>query len=455
MNSFDYFLEITKIPRPSHKEGKIAEFLMDFAKVHNLSYKTDKFNNVIIFKDNGSNKTVALQAHTDMVCEKDFEVDFDFDNDSIKTIINGDFISAQGTTLGADDGFGIALILYALENFDNGYPNIEAVFTTAEEVDMSGAINIDCSTLKASNMIGLDSTNSEEIVVSCAKGIDFLFSKEITREKTEEKGYKISISGLLGGHSGDDIHLNRGNANKILFDFMHSLNDARISCFKGGNKLNAIPREAECTFTSNKNDIFDRFNNYKELLKNQFPSETDLKIDLTTNKVDDVIDYHSNFCIFNMISEFKNGVLYENEYKMPIASINLSKVDICDKIDVQTMFRTNEIGLKEKYLFEYHSLAQRHNIEFTTAGETEMFQRTAGNLVQVCIDTYQKLFNSQPKIIDIHAGLEGGVFAKKIKNIDIVNLGADLYDIHSPKERMKISSLNKLEKWLSAILKNI
>ena len=320
---------------------------------------------------------------------------------------------------------------------------------------MSGAINIDCSTLKASKMIGLDSTSSEEIVVSCAKGIDFLFSKEITREKTEEKGYKISISGLLGGHSGDDIHLNRGNANKILFDFMHSLNDARISCFKGGNKLNAIPREAECAFTSNKNDIFDRFNNYKELLKNQFPSETDLKIDLTTSKVDDVIDYHSNFCIFNMISEFKNGVLYENENKMPIASINLSKVDIYDKIDVQTMFRTNEIGLKEKYLFEYHSLAQRHNIEFTTAGETEMFQRTAGNLVQVCIDTYQKLFNSQPKIIDIHAGLEGGVFAKKIKNIDIVNLGADLYDIHSPKERMKISSLNKLEKWLSAILKNI
>jgi len=453
MKTFDFFMQLTQIPRPSHHEEKIVDFLKNYAISHNFEYITDKNNNIIIKKDNKGVNTVALQAHIDMVCEKNADIQIDFLTQPIKTQIQGDWISGCGTTLGGDDGSGVALILNALENYGQGYPNIEAIFTSCEEVGLDGVKHLDCSPIKSKCMIGIDSTSSDEIVVSCAMSNDWCFEKNIEFENKKVNAKLFSISRLLGGHSGDDIHLKRANANKCVAEFLATLDNVQLCEFCGGEKFNTIPRSAKCCFVTDGKDLEHKFEQFKNDFAKKYDCETSAEILLEDCQSEKVLDEMQSAEIVSILNEFQNGVLENNQNNLPITSINLSVVELKDnKIEIKTMFRTNKFANKEKYLQVYKQLASKFGFDFSIIGESPMFERTGGKLLEIAQKTYEKLFNAMPKIIDVHAGLEGGVFASKMQNVDVINLGADLCDIHTPSEKMKISSLDKLDKWLQEIL---
>lgn len=458
MNSFEYFMQLTKIPRPSYKEDKVRDYLLNFAQNHNLDAYTDEYKNVVIKRNNGSDKTIALQAHTDMVAEKLKDIKFDFDNESINTIIENDFIKANGTTLGGDDGSGVAIILSLLEKGNAKFPNIEAIFTTQEEVSMGGAVGLDCSDLKSNMMIGIDGTDSKEIIISCAGSSRISFDKCIHYQKNITSGYRFEIYKLHGGHSGDDIHKNRANAIKLGGEFLSRLKGVRIGQIMGGNKDNAIPRELTVTFDTDMQDveILTIFNEFNDKVKSKFPNEKDMKIELIKQDIEMLLCENESCDIINFINEFENGILagFNDEYELPIASINLASINITDnKLCMRAMLRYN----LEKYKQienDYLHLGCKYNFVSSIGDETPFYRtQSDSELVKVCQKAYNEVCGCNMKEINIHAGLEGGLFKDKMQNLDVVGLGVDLCDIHTPSERMSISSLLKMEEVVSKILK--
>lgn len=459
MKAIEYFMELTKIPRPSGKEEKVVEFLVNYAKKHNYKYEINGSKNVIIIKDNHSTKNIILQAHTDMVCEKNGNIEIDFDNDPIQTIIEGDIIRANGTTLGADDGYGVCSILQILDECGEGYPNIEAIFTSDEEVGMSGAMSLDLSSLKSKMVIGLDGTSSSEITTSSAGGLRIQFDGEYQSENVNLNGYKIEVSGLLGGHSGEEINLNRANSNKTIFEFLSKLDNVRIAHFDGGNKDNAIPRESNCVFYTTDKLVNSKLENFIEEQKAKYPKELNFKMTLTNHHIDSLIDETVSINLVKFVCEFKNAVLVwdTTDTNFPITSINLAKINTDNnKILIRSMLRSSNSEYEKQYIEEFFELGKKYNFTPSVTNRSPYFEKSKdGTLVDTCIKAYNDLGYKDLVVTGIHAGLEGGVFAEKIKDAQIICLGADLKEIHTPNENMKISSLTKLTNWLKCILKNI
>lgn len=467
MIAFDYFKILNKIPRGSQNEKAVAQYLCDFAKDNGLKYKIDEYFNVKIFKDNNSAKTIILQAHTDMVCEKLKDIEFDFLSQGINTIVEGDFIFAQGTTLGADDGFGVALILEMLENCGDGYPNIEAVFTTQEEIGMNGARYIDCSDLKGKIMLGLDGTSSDEMIVSCAGSSRWNFKKNLTQgciDILDKKfnSYSIEIGGLLGGHSGEDIDKSRANANKVAFDIFKSIlqfGQIRLSKVIGGGKDNAIPREfyAEFICDLSSEQIEKIINDFLIKFATQYSNEKSIEITLKN------IHNINTFClsiaqskdIIDFVCNFKNGVL-DKENDMVVSSINLANIELKEgNILMKAMQRYNSILLGEKEKERIEQYASSKGYQYLLCNNTPFFEDKKGELQIICQKAYNDCGFSGLKKLQIHAGLEGGIFVNKIKDLQVVVMGADLFDIHTPNEKMRISSLDKLSKWIRKIMLQI
>ena len=459
MKAIDYFLKLTKIPRPSGKEDKVVLFLVNYAVKNGYHYEINGSKNVIITKDNHSDKNIILQAHTDMVCEKFGGIDIDFDNDPIETIIEGDIIRANGTTLGADDGYGVSTILQILDECGEGYPNIEAIFTSDEEVGMTGAMSLDLSGLKSKMIIGLDGTSSSEITVSSAGGIRIQFDGELKTNAVNEKGYLLEVSGLLGGHSGEEINLHRLNANKAIFEFLSLLDDVTLSSFDGGNKDNAIPREAKCVFVSSDKNITEKFRNFVIEKREEYPLEKDMYMGLSESDVNTLIYKNISDDIINFANEFKDGVIIWDEVDttFPITSINFARVITNDnKICIRSMLRSSDSEYEKEYIDHYMNLGKKYNLAPSLMNRSPYFERSKDTtLVDACVKAYNDLGYKDLEVKGIHAGLEGGVFAEKIKGAQIVCLGADLKEIHTPNERMVISSTEKLSKWIKQILKNI
>lgn len=453
MNSFQYFLQLTKIPRPSGKEEKIANWLIK--TISKMGYKVvkDKYQNVIAYVDNGKDKTVILEAHTDMVCESKIGTKFNFDKSGINTYIQGDYITAIDTTLGADDGYGVALILNVLEHNTSKYPNIIAVFTTQEETSMDGAKNLDFSKIQADYMLGLDGTESNDITISCACGIFLELEKEIKLNQQKCNIYELTLNNCLSGHSGEEIHKNRANAIKEIFKFLSQINTDIISV-NGGTKDNVIPSMCTVQFRSDDN-VETKLNDYIAQFKTTYPEEKYAQFNLCTyeNKECNIIE-NSNY-IVKYINEFDNGVLvYDKNTQLPLTSINLAKINtVGNKIIINAMFRSN-LDNQDEYKEAYISKAKEYGFNLVKSNYAPLYTSLNNQqLTDICVDTYKSLFESTPKLTNIHAGLEGGVFANNIPGLQCVTLGADLNDIHTINERMKISSLVKLEKWIDAILK--
>ena len=469
---WNYFHQITQIPRPSKKEEKIRTFLKSFATSHQLSCSEDTAGNIVIRKNAASGfetrQGVIMQAHMDMVCEKNSNITHNFDNDAINTCIEGDWVKAKGTTLGADNGIGMAMMLAVLADNTLQHPALECLFTVDEETGLTGALMLEKDFLKGNTLINLDSEDDGEIFIGCAGGIG---TRAVINYQTETSsdgyfGGKVSVTGLSGGHSGGDIHLGLGNAIKILNRYLWQLNrqmDLRLVSFEGGNLHNAIPREASAFFAvpySEKETIRIVLNHFiaemESIYKNTDPY---IKITLESEKLPATL----------MAKEDSNRLL-NALYACPHGVIAMSR-DIPELVETSTNLAS--VKMKENRVIEINT-SQRSSVEsaksdiaaqvyavFALAGanitQSEGYPGWQPNLNSAILkkasSAYQRLFNEEAKVKAIHAGLECGLFLEKYPHLDMISIGPQMYGVHSPDERLSILSTQKTWKWLLEILK--
>jgi len=471
---FSFFEEICQVPRPSKKEDKIRKFLLDFAKKSALEAKTDDAGNVLICKPATAGMEnapkVILQTHMDMVCEKNSDKEFDFDNDPIEPQIADGWVKANGTTLGADCGIGIAAQMAVLVSTEIKHGPLECLITVDEETGLTGAFALQTGFLSGSVLLNLDSEDEGELFIGCAGGIDTLATFNYQKESVPENSvaYKISVTGLLGGHSGDDIHKNRGNANKILnriiwnFDRLFKV---RLADFNGGNLRNAIAREAFgviCVDMSKKDELINTFQNLADAIKEEFIyAEPGLQISCTETELPAfVIDGLTQEKLINSIYACPHGVLEMSTRMegMVETSTNLASVKFLEdeKIMVTTSQRS-EINSRKNYAAEtIESVFKLAGAEVTHSdGYPGWTPNPNSKVLKVTAESYKKLFGIDPIVRSIHAGLECGLFLEKYPRLDMVSFGPTIRGAHSPDERLDINTTEKFWKHLVDVLENL
>lgn len=449
--TIEFFYQISKIPRESGNEENISNYLCEFAKNRNLYFEKDKYNNVIIKKKTSNSSPIILQAHMDMVCEKENNIEFDFKRDSIEVIEENGYLKAKGTTLGADNGVGIAQILNILDS--DIKCNIEAIFTVSEETTMIGAERIDLSKIKANRMINLDGFEDNTIVIGSASFYDIILKLKYDFNNIENENlYKINLDGLLGGHSGFDINKDRGNSSIILAEFLNEIEDIRLISFIGGTKFNVIPSTAECVFISNKDEktiknILNNFISNKKIKYNNL--EILIKKIKSNCKSIQTLNNENSFKFIKSILEFKNGVFAQNNKNEVTTSINLGSVDIKSQIIKIGMRSSKKEEEKEclEYIKEY---SNRNNYLFTILGSQPGFETNEDSeLVKKVKQAYKNVNKEEMlKIKSIHITVEAGFFKDKINDLDVVIISPKILNAHSPKECVSIESIKQCDKWL-------
>jgi len=471
---FNYFEEICQVPRPSKKEEKIRNFLIDFAEKNDLPVKTDDIGNVLISKPATPGMehapTVILQTHMDMVCEKNSDKVFNFDTDAIEPIIDNGWLKANGTTLGADCGIGIAAQMAVLASDEIKHGPIECLITVDEETGLTGAFALQPDFLTGSVLLNLDSEDEGEMFIGCAGGIDTLASIGFTRKEIPagSVSIKILVTGLLGGHSGDDIHKNRGNAIKILSRFLWNASkniELRIAEFNGGNLRNAIAREAFAVVLvplAEKDEFLKSFDVYKENVLFEFEhSEPDLSVKLEDIEEPEFeLDKPSQEKLLNALYACPHGVLEMStrmegmvETSTNLASVKFSEHDI---IQVTTSQRS-EIESRKYYAAEMvESVFRLAGAKVThTDGYPGWTPNPDSKILDAVVNSYKKLFKVEPIVRSVHAGLECGLFLEKYPHLDMVSFGPTIKGAHSPDERLDINSTEKFWIHLVDVLENI
>lgn len=452
MTTIDYFYEISKIPRESGNEELIANYLCDFAQKRNLNYKKDKYNNVIITKYNDYKNTIILQAHTDMVCEKEINSDFDFSKDSLELIKEKDYIRANKTSLGADNGIGIAEILNILEN--DYKVNIEAVFTVSEETSMIGAEKIDVKDLKGKYLINMDGFEEGVLIKESASFNDIVLNLNynIIENQINENSYQIKIYGLEGGHSGFEIGNNKGNSCIILSDIISEIEDIKLIDFTGGTKFNVIPSEAKTCFYTGynlvelKNIINKKFKKYQKIYNN---------LKLEVESVECVKGYISNLeskRFIDSVNNFKNGVFHEEEYIT--TSQNLGVVDLTKK-EFKIGVRSSRINEENEILNYLKDYALKYGYEFNRLGRQPGYCTNNQDFIKIITDSYCEATGKKMDINGVHITLETGFFMEKIKNLSIAVISAKIEGAHTINEKVYISSIIDLDKTMNIILSKL
>ncbi len=468
-----YFDEITKIPRPSKKEEKIIEYLLNFAQKHQLEAEKDEAGNVVIrkpaTKGMESATPVILQSHSDMVCEKNSDIDFNFDTDPIQTYIDGDWVKAKGTTLGGDDGIGVAAALAVLASDDLKHPDLECLFTSDEETGMTGAFGLQPGFLKGKILINLDSEDEGELYIGCAGGMDTTVEMEYEKENIPESWYscKITVSGLKGGHSGDDIEKGLGNANKILNRFLWRLSqkvDFKLSEFMGGNLRNAIAREAFAIISVKQHDkeqIRLNLNIYTNEIQNEYAhTEPNLKLDMTTvERPGFAIDSNTQHKLIRALYACPHGVISMSQTIEDLVetSTNLASVKFSNnKIIIGTSQRSSvdtaltDVAAMVRSVFELANAKVTHS-----DGYPGWTPKLDSEILKATKESYKRLFDKEPEVLAIHAGLECGLFLTKYPYLDMISFGPTIKGAHSPDERMHIPSVQKFWDLLADVLANI
>lgn len=472
-NVWQYFEQITQVPRPSKKEEKIIAFLLNFAKEHNLEAKKDHIGNILIKKPASAGmenkKSVLLQSHMDMVCEANRDKKIDFDNDPITPVIDGEWVKADGTTLGADDGIGVAAQMAILTDNTLTHGPIECLFTVDEETGLTGAFEIKEGFFDSKILLNLDSEDEGEIFIGCAGGIDAVATFEYKTEPvpTNQSAFKITVNGLKGGHSGDEIHKGFGNSNKManrfLFQFTESY-DIRLANFDGGNKRNAIPREAEMIFTI-ENDNIDKLKKDFEVLKNNIIKEieiTEPNINISIESVSNpetVIDKQTQKNLTFALYACPHGV---HAWSPAIpgfveTSTNLASVKFDNnKIIVVTSQRSSvesgkkDINLMVRSVFELAGASVESG-----DGYPGWAPNPKSEILTIAEKSYERLFGKKPVVRAIHAGLECGLFLEKYPDLDMISFGPTLRGVHSPDEKIEIKTVKMWYDHLLDVLKNI
>ena len=471
---WEQFDAITQIPRPSKKEGKIIAFLVDFAKRHGLEYRKDAIGNVVICKPATpgfeQRPTVVLQSHMDMVCEKNSDVEFDFEKDAIRPYIDDEWVKAEGTTLGADCGIGMAAALAVLIDPSVEHGPVEALFTVDEETGLTGAFELGEGMLTGKYLINLDSEDEGELFIGCAGGIDTIatFHYHAEEASLNYTFFRVDVSDLLGGHSGDDIDKGRANSNKIvarlLWEGMQSF-ELKLSYFNGGNLRNAIPREAYAIFgvpTRFAAEFRKRFALFAEDMKAEFRfREPNLRITLNEMpQVDKVLDARTQAGLVYSLVGVPNGVIAMS-FAVPglvETSTNLASVKfVSEESIVVTSSQRSSVESAKTYVM------QMVESVFTLAGadvaHSDGYPGWAPNpesrLLDITVKSYERLFSTEPKVRAIHAGLECGLFLEKYPDLEMVSFGPTLRGVHSPDERLEIATVGKFWALLLEVMKNL
>lgn len=471
---WEYFEEICQIPRPSRKEERIAAWLMEFAHKYHLEARQDEAGNVLISKPAMPGKenipVVVLQAHMDMVCEKNSDVKHDFEQDPIEPYIDGEWVKAKGTTLGADDGIGIAAALAILTSGDIQHGPLECLFTVDEETGLTGAFALKTGFFKGRILLNLDSEDEGEIFIGCAGGIDTIVRLPYQKQRTPAHKFavKICVKGLQGGHSGDDINKGRGNAIKILNRFLWEMNDKygiSVATFEGGNLRNAIAREASAVVVFDeilKENIRVDFNIYAAEMEEVWKiTEPALALELeSTDLPPEVLSSDSVARLLNSLYACPHGV-FTMSYRMPgmvETSTNLAAIRFVegDAILITTSQRS-DINTEKM------NIAQMVASVFRMAGAEvkhgEGYPGWAPNpdsaILKVAVESYRHLFGKEPLVRSIHAGLECGLFLEKYPGMDMISFGPTLRGVHSPDEKVDIVTVEKWWKHLVDILERV
>jgi len=469
---FKFFEEILSIPRPSKHEEKMTEYLINWAKERNLEYVSDEIGNVIIRKGATKGKEnspwVCLQSHIDMVCEKNSDKVFDFEKDAIVPKIEGEWLKADGTTLGADDGIGVATALAILDANDIEHGPIECLFTVDEETGLSGAEALSADVLKSRILLNLDSEDEGEIFIGCAGGIDTVAKLPYDKEETPDApAFKIMVKGLKGGHSGDDINKGLACANKLLNRILWSLDkemDLRLACFEGGNLRNAIAREANATFVVAQADVElmkEIVEKFAVDLKYEFrTTEPDMEITLSeAEKPAFVVDMLSQDNLLNVLYACPHGVLAMSreipgfvETSTNLASVKMKE----DHFFITTSQRSSVESAKYAAAYRVEScfLLAGADVEHGD-GYPGWAPNPESKILKIAVDAYKKLFNKEPIVRAIHAGLECGLIGEKYPGMDMISYGPTLRGVHSPDERLEIKTVELYWKHTLEILKNI
>lgn len=470
---FRYFEEICQVPRPSKKEEKIRAYLVNFAETRGLEYKVDEAGNVLIVKPATPGKehlkTVILQSHMDMVCEKNKDTEHDFEKDPIQTYVDGEWLKAKGTTLGADNGIGMAAELAVLASDDVEHGPLQCLFTVDEETGLTGAFALKEGFMDGDILINLDSEDDGELFIGCAGGAGTTAVYPCPMVAAPE-GYfffRVAVKGLTGGHSGDDINKNRANANKLLNRYLMRLlnrGDLRLCEIDGGNLHNAIPREAYAVCAvpmSEKEAVRVELNVYQAELENEYAvTEPNLLLELGSETARaEVMELEAMKRFLHSIYAVHHGV-YAMSQDIPglvETSSNLASIKQRDgKIVVGTSQRSSILSSRKDMSQMVRSAFILGGAEVTTGDGYPGWKPNPDSIIlKVAAESYERLFGEKPKVKAIHAGLECGLFLEKYPSLDMVSFGPTLRGVHSPDERMLIPTVDKFWKHLLDVLAHI
>ncbi len=465
---FHYFEEISRIPRGSGDMIKIADYCVEFAKKTGLSCVRDNANNVVIYKSASvgyeSSEPVILQGHIDMVCQKTEESVKDFSKDGIDLIVDGGFLKAGGTTLGGDNGIAVAMVMAILEDSSLSHPPIEAVFTTDEEIGMVGALQLDMSLLKGKKMINLDSEEDDTATVSCAGGSDFEVTIPAKRVKMTGTKASVTFKGLLGGHSGVEIHKGRANADILAGRFLNKIKalGCGIISVNGGDKSNAIPNFCRVELCVKDASEFEKtaFPVIEEI-KKEISDREALICEITTENYEEyeVFDgetaknlVFSLVCIPDGVMSMSADIpgLVETSLNLGILKTEEDKIILHSALRSNKMSALMDLEDKLKVLFESFGCGIK------TYGHYPAWEYNSNSRLQdLYTETYKDMFGKEPNVAAIHAGLECGVFAGAIKDFDCIAIGPNLFDVHTVNERLDIKSTENVYKLLLEMLKKM
>ncbi|MDO9593616.1 MAG: aminoacyl-histidine dipeptidase [Lutibacter sp.] len=465
------FADLNAVPRGSKKEERVIQFMVDFAKKLNLETVVDHVGNVIIKKPASkgmeNRKTVVLQSHLDMVHQKNSDTNFNFDTEGIKMVVDGDWVRAEGTTLGADNGLGVAAIMSVLASKTIKHPPLEALFTIDEETGMTGAMGLQANYLNGEILLNLDTEEDDEIDIGCAGGIDVTAENTYNEVGTpvNSSGYSIAITGLKGGHSGMDIHKGLGNANKIMNRVLYESKEfVRISEINGGSLRNAIPRESFAIISvadSRKDAFIKKINKTVKDIKVELATvDPNLEIKIlevpTPKRVMTTI---SQSTLLNMIYAAHDGVYrMSNDMKDLVeTSNNVARVIVKDEsVKVMCLTRSSVESAKFDLANKLKATFEMAGYDVTFSGSYPGWKPNVNSpILKLLTETYDKLFNEKANVVACHAGLECGILGTNYPNMDMISFGPTIQGAHSPDEKANIKSTQKFWKYLLTILENI